>query len=138
MTNKPEAYVVERAEKVGISACRVSNRKILIRKMRYEEAILSCIPTIRGGMDCPRGLYASVGRRLLLAYPQYREYSSFFSSIFSWKRCDWTSDCTWCESDGRYGSLVDAGMDTGPILAQRAVDVVDGDVEKDCRSDPYG
>ena len=26
--------------------------------------------------------------------------------------------------------LVDEGMDTGPILAQRAVDVVDGDVEK--------
>ena len=26
--------------------------------------------------------------------------------------------------------LVDEGMDTGPILAQRAVDVVEGDVEK--------
>ncbi len=26
--------------------------------------------------------------------------------------------------------LVDEGMDTGPILAQRAVDVVDGDVDK--------
>ena len=58
VTNKPEAYVVERAEKAGIPVAAF-RPKDFETKDAYEEAILHALREVRGGMACSCRLYAS-------------------------------------------------------------------------------
>ena len=130
VTNKPEAYVIERAEKVGISAS-VFPPQDFESKDAYEEAILNALRESGAEWIILAGYMRLIGPVLLSAYPS-KIINIHPSLLPSFPGMDAIGQAVahGVKVTGVTVHFVDAGMDTGPILAQHAVDVVDGDVEK--------
>ncbi|MFD1927731.1 phosphoribosylglycinamide formyltransferase [Sporosarcina siberiensis] len=130
VTNKPDAYAIERAKKVGISALVVPP-KSFESKDAYEQAILSALQESEVEWIVLAGYMRLIGPVLLSAYPSkiINIHPSLLPS-FPGKDAIGQAIAHGVKVTGVTVHLVDAGMDTGPIIAQHAVDVVDGDVEK--------
>ena len=130
VTNKPEAYVVERAEQAGIPVASFQPNSFDTRDA-YEEAILRALHEVDAQWLILAGYMRLVGDTLLAAYPS-RIVNIHPSLLPSFPGKDAVEQAVehGVKVTGVTVHLVDEGMDTGPILAQRAVDVVDGDVEK--------
>jgi len=130
VTNKPEAYVVERAEKAGIQVASFQPLAFETRE-NYEEAILTALREVGAEWIVLAGYMRLVGQTLLAAYPSriVNIHPSLLPS-FPGKDAIEQAVAHGVKVTGVTVHLVDEGMDTGPILAQRAVDVVDGNIEK--------
>ena len=106
VTNKPEAYRCRTCRKSGHLELRHFNRKHSIQKMHMKKQFLEALTAKleRNGLSL-QDICALLGTHLLAAYPStYRQYPSITASIFSWKRCGWTSSRAWRESDRCYCS----------------------------------
>lgn len=130
VTNKPEAYAVERAEQAGIKVATFPAKDYATREA-YEEAILSTLQEVEVEWLVLAGYMRLIGQTLLGAYPSriVNIHPSLLPS-FPGKDAIGQAIAHGVKVTGVTVHLVDEGMDTGPILAQHAVDVVDGDVEK--------
>ena len=130
VTNKPEAYAVERAEQAGIKVAIFPAKEYATREI-YEEAVLSALQEVEAEWLILAGYMRLVGSTLLEAYPSHivNIHPSLLPS-FPGKDAIEQAVEHGVKVTGVTVHLVDEGMDTGPILAQHAVDVVDGDVEK--------
>ena len=105
-------------------------------KDAYEEAILNALRESGAEWLVLAGYMRLIGPVLLSAYPSkiINIHPSLLPS-FPGKDAIGQAVAHGVKVTGVTVHLVDAGMDTGPILAQYAVDVVDGDAEKTARSD---
>lgn len=130
VTNKPEAYVVERAEQAGISVAAFRPKEFN-SKDTYEEAILEALRASGAEWLVLAGYMRLIGQPLLKAYPS-NIVNIHPSLLPSFPGIDAIEQAVehGVKVTGVTVHLVDEGMDTGMILAQRAVNVVDGDVNK--------
>lgn len=134
VTNKPEAYVVERAEQAGIRVAAFPAKDYSTREA-YEEAVLGVLQEVEAEWLVLAGYMRLVGHVLLTAYPSriVNIHPSLLPSFPGKDAIDQAIDHG-VKVTGVTVHLVDEGMDTGPILAQHAVDVVDGDVENTAKA----
>ena len=130
VTNKPEAFVVERAEKASIQVAAF-RPKDFETKDAYEEAILHALQESGAEWLVLAGYMRLVGSVLLTAYHSriVNIHPSLLPS-FPGKDAIGQAVAHGVKVTGVTVHLVDEGMDTGHILAQCAVDVVNGDEDK--------
>ena len=128
VTNKPAAYVVERAEQAGIKVAAFPAKDYSTREV-YEEAVLGALQKEEAEWLVLAGYMRLVGQTLLEAYPSHivNIHPSLLPSFPGKDAIDQAIEHG-VKVTGVTVHLVDEGMDTGPILAQHAVDVIDGDV----------
>lgn len=130
VTDKPDAFVVERAKQANISVVALRPRDFAT-KQAYEQAILDALEEAQVEWLILAGYMRLIGSVLLNAYPEriVNIHPSLLPS-FPGKDAIGQAVAAGVKVTGVTVHLVDEGMDTGPILAQRAVDVVDNDAQK--------
>lgn len=130
MTDQPTAFVLERAKQANIRAASFQP-KAFRSKQAYEEAVLKALQEEGVEWIILAGYMRLIGQTLLSAYPS-RIINIHPSLLPSFPGKDAIGQAIehGVKVTGVTVHFVDEGMDTGPILAQRAVDVVDGDAEK--------
>ncbi|ARK24348.1 phosphoribosylglycinamide formyltransferase [Sporosarcina sp. P37] len=130
VTDKPDAYVNERAQQAGIPIAAFRPREFET-KQAYEQAVLEALQETGAEWLILAGYMRLIGPVLLSAYPEriINIHPSLLPS-FPGKDAIGQAVAAGVKVTGVTVHLVDEGMDTGPILAQRAVDVIDGDEVK--------
>ncbi|AXI00066.1 phosphoribosylglycinamide formyltransferase [Sporosarcina sp. PTS2304] len=130
VTDQPDAYVTERAQQAGIPVAAFRPREF-DTKSAYEQAVLKALQEAQVEWLLLAGYMRLIGPDLLQAYPEkiINIHPSLLPS-FPGKDAIGQAVAAGVKVTGVTVHLVDEGMDTGPILAQQAVDVIDGDVEK--------
>lgn len=130
VTDKPNAYVIERAQKVGIETLVIIPKEFT-SKAAYEQAILEKLVGLNIEWVVLAGYMRLIGDVLLDAYPNkiINIHPSLLPS-FPGKDAIGQAMDHGVKVTGVTVHYVDAGMDTGSILAQQAVIVVDGDKER--------
>lgn len=129
VTDKPGAYVVTRANNFGIPVLEISP-KSFASKADYEQAIISELQKLGIEWIVLAGYMRLVGSVLLEAYPSriVNIHPSLLPS-FPGKDAIGQAIAHGVKVTGVTVHYVDEGMDTGPIIAQVAVPVIDGDRE---------
>ena len=129
VTDKPDAYVIERAKKFGVEVLAL-RPKDFADKAAYEAAILAQLRARNIEWLVLAGYMRLVGPTLLGAYPNriVNIHPSLLPS-FPGKDAIGQAMAHGVKITGVTVHYVDEGMDTGRIIMQRAVDVVDGDRE---------
>ncbi|QGM28977.1 phosphoribosylglycinamide formyltransferase [Bacillus sp. N3536] len=130
VTNKQDAYVVKRAEAVGIETL-VLKPTSFSTKDAYEQEILKKLQELQVEWLVLAGYMRLVGDILLDAFPN-RIVNIHPSLLPAFPGKDAIGQALehGVKVTGVTVHLVDAGMDTGPILSQYAVEVVAEDREK--------
>ncbi|PZX03177.1 phosphoribosylglycinamide formyltransferase-1 [Psychrobacillus insolitus] len=130
VTDKPDAFVVERAKKVGIKTLAIKPSSFS-SKQAYEQAVLDKLSELKVEWIILAGYMRLIGDVLLGAYPN-RIINIHPSLLPSFPGKDAIGQAMehGVKVTGVTVHYVDAGMDTGPILAQAAVEVVSGNREK--------
>ncbi|WP_252504256.1 phosphoribosylglycinamide formyltransferase [Sporosarcina sp. Marseille-Q4943] len=130
MTDKPASFVIERARQTDIRVVALEP-KAFPSKEAYEEAVLSILREEGVEWIVLAGYMRLIGKTLLTAYPSriVNIHPSLLPS-FPGKDAIGQAIAHGVKVTGVTVHLVDEGMDTGPILAQAAVPVVEGDAEK--------
>lgn len=130
MTDKPASFVIERARQTDIRVVALEP-KAFQSKQAYEEALLGILREERVEWIVLAGYMRLIGTTLLAAYPSriVNIHPSLLPS-FPGKDAIGQAIAHGVKVTGVTVHLVDEGMDTGPILAQAAVPVVEGDAEK--------
>ncbi len=129
IVDKEKAYAIERAKKYGIRSI-VLLPKTFESKEAYEQAILAELEMIEPNFIILAGYMRLIGDTLLSAYPnQIVNIHPSLLPSFPGKDAIGQAVAHGVKVTGVTVHYVDAGMDTGPIIMQRAVNVVDGDVE---------
>ncbi len=129
IVDKEGAYAIERAKKYGIRSL-VMLPKTFESKEAYERAILAELEIIEPNLIVLAGYMRLIGDTLLSAYPnQIVNIHPSLLPSFPGKDAIGQAVAHGVKVTGVTVHYVDAGMDTGPIIMQRAVNVVDGDVE---------
>ncbi|MFX3673362.1 MAG: phosphoribosylglycinamide formyltransferase [Paenisporosarcina sp.] len=123
VTDKPEAYVTIRAKKVGISVIAYRPNDFP-SKMDYETSILKELQTLQVEWLILAGYMRLIGNTLLSAYPnRILNIHPSLLPAFPGKDAIGQALAHGVKVTGVTVHFVDAGMDTGPILAQEAVDI---------------
>ena len=127
VTDKPGAFVVTRANNFGIEVLELAP-KTFESKAAYEEAIITALRARGVEWVVLAGYMRLVSDVLLNAYPN-RIVNIHPSLLPSFPGKDAIGQAMehGVKVTGVTVHYVDAGMDTGPIIAQAAVDVIDGD-----------
>ncbi|MBB4825548.1 phosphoribosylglycinamide formyltransferase-1 [Sporosarcina luteola] len=130
ITDRPAAFVVERAKQAGVRVVAFEP-KAFPSKQQYEETILLTLREERVDWIVLAGYMRLIGPVLLTAYPS-RILNIHPSLLPSFPGKDAIGQAVdhGVKVTGVTVHLVDEGMDTGPILAQQAVAVVEGDKEQ--------
>lgn len=129
VTDKPNAYVVKRAEKFGIPVFAFSP-KDYASKATYESEIVKILKQKAVEWIVLAGYMRLIGDTLLTEYPN--KIVNIHPSLlpaFPGKDAIGQAMEHGVKVTGVTVHYVDEGMDTGPIIAQRAVEVVDGNRE---------
>ncbi|WP_110934188.1 phosphoribosylglycinamide formyltransferase [Paenibacillus bouchesdurhonensis] len=128
--NKPEAPVVERAHRAGVD-CFVFERKAYSRREDYEVEIAEELE--RRGVD----LIVLAGYMLLLTPVLVDAYQGRMINIhpsllpsFPGKDAIGQAWSYGVKVTGVTVHLVDGGMDTGPVIAQKVVEIQQGDTRE--------
>lgn len=129
VTDKPNAYVVTRAENFGIPVF-VFSPKTYESKAAYESEIVEALHEKSVEWIVLAGYMRLIGETLLSAYPS-RIVNIHPSLLPSFPGKDAIGQAMehGVKITGVTVHFVDEGMDTGPILAQSAVEVVNGNRE---------
>ncbi|CCQ93117.1 phosphoribosylglycinamide formyltransferase [[Clostridium] ultunense Esp] len=125
--DRPDAPVLQKAEQFGIKALAL-RPKDYPTKEAYEEEILGQLKTLGVKWIILAGYMRLIGRTLLQSYPQ-RIVNLHPSLLPAFPGKDAIAQAF------RYGvkvtgvtvHLVDEGLDSGPILAQKAVSIQEGE-----------
>lgn len=130
VTDRPDAFAVERARQAGIpvAAFRPSD---FDSKQAYEEAVLAKLREAGVEWLILAGYMRLISPVLLEAFPEriVNIHPSLLPS-FPGKDAIGQALAAGVKVTGVTVHLVDEGMDTGPILAQQAVEVVEGDLKQ--------
>lgn len=134
LTDKPASFVVERARQTEIRVVALEPRAFPT-KQAYEETILGILREEGVEWIVLAGYMRLIGPTLLAAYPSHivNIHPSLLPS-FPGKDAIGQAIAHGVKVTGVTVHLVDEGMDTGPILAQAAVPVVEGNEEKTVQS----
>jgi phosphoribosylglycinamide formyltransferase 1 len=127
VTDKPDAFIVERAEKAGIATLSIKPSSFS-SKSAYEQAILEKLTELNVEWIVLAGYMRLIGDVLLEAFPN-RIINIHPSLLPSFPGKDAIGQAMehGVKVTGVTVHYVDAGMDTGTIVAQQAVEVVEGD-----------
>lgn len=130
MTDKPASLVVERARQTDTRVVALEP-KAFQSKEAYEEALLGILREEGVEWIVLAGYMRLIGPTLLAAYPSriVNIHPSLLPS-FPGKDAIGQAIAHGVKLTGVTVHLVDEGVDTGPILAQVAVPVVEGDASK--------
>ena len=130
VTDKPGAYVVTRAQNFGIEVLELAP-KSFENKAAYEAKIVEELKEKNIEWVILAGYMRLIGETLLDAYENriINIHPSLLPS-FPGKDAIGQAMVHGVKVTGVTVHYVDAGMDTGKIIAQGAVEVVDGDREK--------
>jgi phosphoribosylglycinamide formyltransferase-1 len=130
VTDHPNAYVIKRAEEKGIPVLTLSP-KDFHTKEAYEKEILRNLQTLKVEWLVLAGYMRLIGHTLLAAFPSkiVNIHPSLLPS-FPGKDAIGQAVKHGVKVTGVTVHFVDEGMDTGKIIMQRAVHVVDGNLEK--------
>lgn len=130
VTDKPGAYVCTRAQNFGIEVLELAP-KAFENKAAYEAKIVEVLQQKNIEWVILAGYMRLVGETLLTAY-ENRIINIHPSLLPSFPGKDAIGQAMdhGVKITGVTVHYVDAGMDTGKIIAQGAVDVIDGDREK--------
>ncbi|WP_144511928.1 phosphoribosylglycinamide formyltransferase [Bacillus sp. FJAT-22090] len=130
VSDKPEAFVLVRAKTAGIQTLAVKPTSFS-SKEAFELHVLQKLKELEVEWIVLAGYMRLIGTVLLEAYPS--KIINIHPSLlpaFPGKDAIGQAMEHGVKVTGVTVHYVDAGMDTGPILAQAAVDVVDGDKEQ--------
>lgn len=129
VTDKPGAFVVTRANNFGVEVLELAP-KTFESKAAYEESIVAALRAKEVEWIVLAGYMRLVSDVLLSAYPN-RIVNIHPSLLPSFPGKDAIGQAMehGVKVTGVTVHYVDAGMDTGPIIAQAAVEVIDGDRE---------
>lgn len=130
ITDKPDAYVIKRAESKGIPVF-VVRPKEYASKEAYEMEILTVLREKKVEWLVLAGYMRLIGATLLSAYPSkiVNIHPSLLPS-FPGKDAIGQAMSHGVKVTGVTVHYVDEGMDTGSIIMQKAVEVIEGNVEK--------
>ncbi|HWK22048.1 MAG TPA: phosphoribosylglycinamide formyltransferase [Ureibacillus sp.] len=129
ITDKPNAYVVKRAEQFGIPVFSFV-AKLYASKSHYEQEIIGILKKHEVEWVILAGYMRLIGKDLLSAYSNHivNIHPSLLPS-FPGKDAIGQAMNHGVKITGVTVHFVDEGMDTGPILSQAAVEVVEGNRE---------
>ena len=128
ITDKPGAYVVTRASSFNIPVLELAP-KTFESKSHYEQAIVDELKQRDIEWVVLAGYMRLVGDVLLGAYEnRIINIHPSLLPAFPGKDAIGQAFAHGVKVTGVTVHYVDAGMDTGPIIAQKAVDVVEGDL----------
>lgn len=129
ISNKKDARGLERAKKFGLNAFRVSPKK-LKPKEAYERKIVEILKEHKVDLVCLAGYMRIVGSELLNTFPGriINIHPSLLPSFPGLHAHQQVLDHG-VKVSGCTVHFVDAGVDTGPIIIQKAVPVEDNDTE---------
>lgn len=122
-----DAFALERARKHGIDAVFVNPRDFVDKKA-YEQEVLTVLGKYDIGLVLLAGYMRIVGREVIEAYRNriiniHPALLPSFKGLHAQKQAfDYGVKVSGCTVH-----FVDEGMDTGPIILQRAVPVLEGD-----------
>ncbi|AQS59781.1 phosphoribosylglycinamide formyltransferase [Desulforamulus ferrireducens] len=130
ISDKPGAYALERAKGAGIAAYSVVY-KDFASKAEYEQAIVRLLEQYQVQLVCLAGYMRLVGEPLLQAFPN-RIMNIHPALLPSFPGLHGQRDALnyGVKISGCTVHFVDEGMDTGPIILQAAVPVLDDDTEE--------
>ena len=127
LSNKPEAFALERARRAGVQTAVVSHRDFTTREL-FDAALVQALSAHR--VDCVvlAGFMRIVTPVLLDAF-QDRVINMHPALLPAFPGAHAQADALayGVRVSGCTVHFVDAGTDTGPIIAQSVVPVVDGD-----------
>lgn len=127
VTDKPDAFIVERAEKAGIATLAIKPSSFS-SKSAYEQTILEKLTEINVEWIVLAGYMRLIGDVLLEAFPnRIINIHPSLLPAFPGKDAIGQAMEHGVKVTGVTVHYVDAGMDTGTIIAQQAVEVVEGD-----------
>ncbi|MEK3996573.1 phosphoribosylglycinamide formyltransferase [Psychrobacillus sp. FSL K6-2365] len=127
VTDKPDAFIVERAEKADIATLAIKPSSFS-SKSAYEQAILEKLTELNVEWIVLAGYMRLIGDVLLEAFPnRIINIHPSLLPAFPGKDAIGQAMEHGVKVTGVTVHYVDAGMDTGTIIAQQAVEVVEGD-----------
>ncbi|MEG6617288.1 phosphoribosylglycinamide formyltransferase [Peptococcaceae bacterium 1198_IL3148] len=130
ISDKQAAYALERAKQHGIDAYYI-NVKDYPDKTSYEQRIVELLQQYQVQLVCLAGYMRLVGTTMLAAYPQrimniHPSLLPNFPGLHAHQQAlDYGVKVSGCTVH-----FVDAGMDSGPIILQACVPVLDNDNEE--------
>lgn len=126
VTDKPDAFIVERAEKAGIATLAIKPSSFS-SKSAYEQAILEKLTELNVEWIVLAGYMRLIGDVLLEAFPnRIINIHPSLLPAFPGKDAIGQAMEHGVKVTGVTVHYVDAGMDTGTIIVQQAVEVVEG------------
>lgn len=130
VTDKPDAFVVERAEKAGIETLAIKPAGFS-SKAAYEQVILEKLSELNVEWIVLAGYMRLIGDVLLGAFPnRIVNIHPSLLPAFPGKDAIGQAIAHGVKVTGVTVHYVDAGMDTGTIIAQQAVEVVEDNREQ--------
>lgn len=129
VTDRPEALVVQRAERAGIPVLAIRPKEY-VSKAEYEAVITQELQRLEVEWIVLAGYMRLIGPTLLSSFKE--KILNIHPSLlpaFPGKDAIGQALSHGVKVTGVTVHYVDEGMDTGPIIAQRAVDVVEGERE---------
>ena len=132
ISNNKGAYALERAKNKGIDAVCVSPKDYEDRE-RFNEAFLRCVDEVKPDLIVlagflvviPPAVIQQYEGRIINVHPAL--IPSFCGKGYYGLRVHEAALARGVKVTGATGHFVDEGTDTGPILLQKAVDVLPGD-----------
>jgi phosphoribosylglycinamide formyltransferase-1 len=130
VSNKADALGLERAKKAGIPALHLDHRAYSGREA-YDEALVAALREFGVELVVMAGFMRIITPVLLEAFPCavmniHPALLPAFPGLHAARQAlDYGAKCAGCTVH-----FVDAGTDTGPIIAQAAVPILEGDTEE--------
>ena len=136
LSNNKNAYALERAEKAGIPALSISPKEYESRD-KFNDAMLEAVRSSEAELVVLAGFLCVIPPKMVEAYPNRiinihpSLIPSFCGTGYYGLKVHEAALERGVRVSGATVHFVDAGTDTGPIILQKAVEVLDGDTPKD-------
>ena len=136
LSNNKNAYALERAKEAGISALAISPKEYDTRE-QFNDALLEAVRSSGAELVVLAGFLCVIPPKMVEAYPNRiinihpSLIPSFCGTGYYGLKVHEAALERGVRVSGATVHFVDAGTDTGPIILQKAVEVMDGDTPKD-------
>ena len=136
LSNNKNAYALERAKEAGIPALSISPKEYDSRD-KFNDAMLEAVRSSEAELVVLAGFLCVIPPKMVEAYPNRiinihpSLIPSFCGTGYYGLKVHEAALERGVRVSGATVHFVDAGSDTGPIILQKAVEVLDGDTPKD-------
>ena len=136
LSNNKNAYALERAKEAGIPALSISPKEYDSRD-KFNDAMLEAVRSSGAELVVLAGFLCVIPPKMVEAYPNRiinihpSLIPSFCGTGYYGLKVHEAALERGVRVSGATVHFVDAGTDTGPIILQKAVEVLDGDTPKD-------